>query len=73
MTVAELIAKYLENLPSSVHSNVLAFVQSLEDELARAHGQDERAWLADSLSRAMRGLEDEQSPYSLGDLKEVFS
>ncbi len=31
------------------------------------------AWMDFSLSSAMRGIEEEKSPYSLNDLKETFS
>lgn len=39
---------------------------------AEAVAEDEAAWLAFSLSSAMRGMEDEPELYTAADLKEVF-
>jgi hypothetical protein len=49
---------------------VLNFVEYLQ---AKAEKHERKDWSNLSLSSAMRGMEDEQTPYSLADLKESFS
>jgi hypothetical protein len=52
---------------------VLDFVEFLESR-RQEHTvrEDEIAWSAFSLASAMRGMEDEETPYSLADVKEAF-
>ena len=72
MTVAEQIIKHVEALPENVQAEVLNFVEFLE--LKTEKTSDERSsWSKLSLSQAMRGLENEVSPYSLSDVKERLS
>jgi len=74
MTVAEVIAARLKRLPESLQAEVLDFVEYLGRKTSTAGiAEEESAWSAASLAGAMRGLEDEPSPYSLDDLREVFS
>lgn len=74
MSVAEKIIQYLKNMPESVQAEVLDFVEYLDSKTAgRKQTQDEMDWSKFSLSYAMRGMESEQTSYSLKDLKEVFS
>ena len=74
MTLAEKIIQHLQALPESRQAEVLDFVKYLE---SKSHTQREAAenaqWSTFSLQSAMRGMEDEDSPYSINDLKEVFS
>lgn len=75
MTVTERIHQHVQKLPGSLQAEVLDFVEYLLLKVERetAH-QDELAWSNWSLSLAMRGMEDEDTPnYCTGDLKEVFS
>ena len=69
MSILEKIARDLKVLPESAQFEVLDFVEFLA---SRAVAREDADWSAFSLSEAMRGLEDEPSPYSEQDLKEVF-
>jgi len=75
MTLAEKIASHLTDLPESYQAEVLDFVEFLAAK-SKAHNestdQEREAWSEFSLEQAMRGLEDEESLYSLADLKETF-
>ena len=75
MIIAEKIQQYVQRLPASVQTEVLDFVEYL---LAKAEHEvflrEERAWSGLSLTSAMRGMEDEDTPtYTTSDLKVVFS
>ncbi|MBU4458948.1 MAG: DUF2281 domain-containing protein [Verrucomicrobia bacterium] len=73
MTVAQAIAQHIGTLPEATQREVLDFVEFLE---ARAKPCAVReggaAWADFSLASAMRGMEDEPSPYTTADLKESF-
>ncbi|RLJ01409.1 MAG: hypothetical protein DRP11_04435 [Candidatus Aenigmatarchaeota archaeon] len=76
MTVAERIYQHVQELPSSFQAEVLDFVEYLLLKTKRkaAYQQEGITWSDLSLSMAMRGMEDEDTPdYSIADLKEVFS
>ena len=64
-----------QRLPTSFQVEVLDFVEYLLAKAEReAVRQKEKAWSDLSLSIAMRGMEDEDTPtYTTGDLKVVFS
>jgi hypothetical protein len=75
MVVAERIQQYVQRLPASFQAEVLDFAEYLlakaEREIAR---REEKTWSGLSLSFAMRGMEDEDTPtYTISDLKTVFS
>jgi hypothetical protein len=70
MNLTETIIKDIQALPESKQAEVLDFVQYLR---SKAEKQEMKDWADFSLSSAMRGLEDEQTPYSLNDIKESFS
>jgi hypothetical protein len=73
MTTAEAIIRSLEPLPETARQEVLDFVEFLKRRRVHETPQDEdTAWSELSLVSAMRGMEDEDSPYSLADLKESF-
>jgi hypothetical protein len=70
MDLAEKIIQHVKSLPKVKQIEVLDFVEYL-----RAKGEkttENEDWSAFSLSSAMHGMENEQSPYSLDDLKESF-
>ncbi len=69
MTITEKIVKHVRSLPESLQAEVLDFVEYLETK----KDKDEIDWSTFSLSNAMRGMENEHSPYSLKDIKESFS
>ena len=70
MSLAEKIMKQVQTLPESKQVEVLGFVEYLR---LKAEKQEIKDWTDLSLSSAMRGVEEEQSPYSLNDIKESFS
>ncbi len=74
MTLTEKILQHVKCLPESFQTEVLDFVEYLESKVGkRKHSEQETDWSILSLSYAMRGMEDEDSPYSLDDLKEIFT
>lgn len=70
MVLEETIIKHLHALSESEQVEVLNFVEYLR---SKAEKQEDTDWSNLSLCSAMRGMEDEQTPYSLEDLKESFS
>ena len=70
MNLADKIIKNIKELPESKQIEVLDFVEYLKTKTER---QENIEWSMLSLSAAMCGMEDEQSHYSLNDLKESFS
>jgi hypothetical protein len=66
MSLEEKIMKEMQDLPESKKAKVLDFVEYLK------RSAEDKDWSAFSLSAAMRGMENEKSPYSLGDLQEPF-
>ena len=73
MTTTEAIIRHLGNLPERARQEVLDFVEFLSSRRPRSALKDEDgAWSEFSLASAMRGMEAEDSPYTLTDLKEPF-
>jgi hypothetical protein len=66
MSLEDKIIKEIQDLPESKKAEVLDFVEYLKTKA------EDKDWSIFSLSSAMRGMEDEDSPYSLGDLQESF-
>ncbi|MCX5643201.1 MAG: DUF2281 domain-containing protein [Phycisphaerae bacterium] len=74
MTTAQAILEHLKSLPDSARREVLDFIKFLEsrrEELIQR--EEDAAWSHFSLASAMRGMEDEETPYTVADLKESFS
>ena len=67
MSLEEKIIRQVHELPESKKAEVLDFVEYLKAKT------EEKEWSGFSLASAMRGMEDEDSLYSLHDLREVFS
>ena len=67
MSLEDKIIEQVHKLPEDKKAEVLDFVEYLKSKTA------EKDWADLSLSSAMCGMEDEQSSYSLSDLKESFS
>ncbi|MCD4782622.1 MAG: DUF2281 domain-containing protein [Candidatus Eremiobacteraeota bacterium] len=65
MSLAERIVKQVQALPKSKQAEVLDFVEYLRSKVEK---QETKDWADLSLSSSMRGMEDEQTPYSLNDL-----
>lgn len=73
MTTADQIAQHLQTLPEPVLREVLDFVEFLKSRHKIPKDREEDAmWTDLSLTSAMRGMEDEESPYTLTDIKESF-
>jgi hypothetical protein len=69
MSIAERINITVKRLPELKQIEVLDFVEYLQ---SRTEKEEYKEWNDLSLSSAMRGMEDEHSPYSTNDLKESF-
>lgn len=73
MTTAEAIVESLEPLPEAVKREVLDFIEFIKARRIHEAGPEENAeWSDFSLASAMHGMEDEDSPYGVADLKETF-
>ena len=73
MTTADAIMRSLEPLPESAKQEVLDFVEFIRARRGRVGAErEDAAWSDFSLASAMCGMEDEDSPYTLADLKECF-
>lgn len=74
MTTAEAIIQHLKSLPDWAQREVLDFVEFLESRREKLAAREEDVTWSDlSLASALRGMEDEPSPYTLADLKESFA
>ena len=62
MLLSEEIQKILERLPASLQIEVLDFVEFIATKSEREAQQERQDWHNLSLSSAMRGMEDEESP-----------
>ncbi|MBI5185699.1 MAG: DUF2281 domain-containing protein [Nitrospinae bacterium] len=74
MILSEIIFQHVQSLPEPLQAEVLDFVKYLElkDEKSKKE-KENKEWLSYSLSSAMRGMENEVSPYSVEDIKEKYS
>jgi len=70
MSLANKIINNVKELPELKQIEVLDFIEYLKLKTERQENID---WSTLSISSAMRGMENEQSHYSLNDLKESFS
>ncbi len=74
MTTTEAILQHLRSLPDSAQREVLDFVRFLESRREELTQREEDAtWSRFSLASALHNMEDEDTPYTLADLKESFS
>jgi len=74
MVLAERIQRRVERLPAALQAEVLDFVEYLLTKTEReAVLRESRDWSDYSLSLAMRGMEDEETPtYTVSDLEVKF-
>jgi len=63
MNLGEKIIRYIQELPESKKAEVLDFVEYLRNRT------EKRNWSEFSLSSAMKGMENDDSIYSLKDIK----
>jgi len=75
MTIAEKIQQQVHKLPTTLQAETLDFVEYLLAKTERETGrQEEDEWSNLSLTFAMRGIEQEDTPhYTTADLKVIFS
>jgi hypothetical protein len=74
MRVSERVYEEVKKLPEPLQAEVLDFVQYLASKMEReSTPENELASASLSLSLAMRGMEDEDTPsYSTNDLRQAF-
>lgn len=73
MTTIERIANHLRSMAEPEQKEVLDFVEFLQSRHETSKDREEDAmWTDLSLASAMRGMEDEDSPYTQADIKESF-
>ena len=72
MSLAEKINQHVKELPEPLQAEVLDFVEFIEAKSVR-NRDAKREWSEFSLSSAIRGMEEEGSPYTLKDIKESIS
>lgn len=74
MVVTEQINSKLQRLPTLYQQEVLHFVEFLSQKAMRGEAEtEEKLWSDFSLTQAMRGLEDDDTPeYTEADLKEQW-
>jgi len=70
MRIEEKIIEYIHELLEHEKAEVLDFIDYLKTKVER---KGMKEWADFSLSSAMRGMEGEETPYSIEDLKELFS
>lgn len=74
MTLTEKIIQHIQKLSDPRQAEVLDFVEYLESKDEKSEKENEnKEWSSYSLSNAMRGMENEVSPYSVEDIKEKYS
>jgi hypothetical protein len=66
MNLSEKIINNVKILPESKQLQILDFVEYLKLKMEK---EEQKEWKEFSLSSAMEGMEDEESPYSLNDIK----
>jgi hypothetical protein len=71
MDIVERIIEELKTIPESSQAEVLDFVEYLKSKKGRK--EEDSEWSEFSLDSAMRGIEEESSPYGIKDIKEKFS
>jgi hypothetical protein len=71
MNIVERIVEQVKSMPESDQTEVLDFVEYLKAKKGRK--EEDSEWYRFSLDSAMRGIEEEPSPYGIHDIKEKFS
>jgi hypothetical protein len=74
MAIAEKISRYVDELPEHLQEEALDFIEYLLMKAkSKSAQQEDESWSFLSLTSAMRGMEDEDSPsYTNADIKVVF-
>jgi hypothetical protein len=71
MDIVARILEQVKSMPELDQTEVLDFVEYLKSKKGRK--EEDSEWSRFSLDSAMRGIEEEPSPYGIRDLKERFS
>lgn len=71
MNIVERIVEQVKSMPESDQTEVLDFVEYLKAKKGRK--EEDSEWYRFSLDSAMRGIEEEPSPYGIHDIKDNFS
>jgi hypothetical protein len=71
MDIVERILEEVKSMPELDKTEVLEFVEYLKSKKGRK--EEDSEWSRFSLDSAMRGIEEEPSPYGIEDIKERFS
>ena len=67
MAIAEKIHKYIEELPTSLQEEALDFIEYLFMKAkSTSVQQEDESWSSLSLTSAMNGMEDEDTPLYIG-------
>jgi hypothetical protein len=73
MNTVEKIIEHLKTMPDSERNEVLDFVEYLKTSARRRkQSEADSLWGQFSLESAMRGIEEEPSPYGMEDMREKF-
>ncbi len=70
MSLADKIIENVKSLPESKQVEILDFTEYLRMKIEK---EERKEWSDFSLASAMKEIEDEESIYSLNDLKETYS
>ena len=70
MNTIEKIIEQLKSMPESDQAEVLDFLEYLKSR--KSPKEEDSKWSRFSLDSAMRGIEEEPSPYGIEDIKEQF-
>lgn len=74
MLIVNRIQQHFERLPASLQAEVLDFVEYFGAKASReAVRREARDWSSLSLACSKRGMEDEETLYTVRDLKVVFA
>jgi hypothetical protein len=71
MNIVEKIIEELKSMPESDQAKVLDFLEYLKSKKGRK--EEDSEWSQFSLDSAMKGIEEDPSPYGIEDIKEKFS
>jgi hypothetical protein len=71
MDIVARILEQVKSMPELDQTEVLDFVEYLKSKKGRK--EEDSEWSRFSLDSAMKGIEEEPSPYGIQDIKERFS
>jgi hypothetical protein len=72
VAIADSVQEYVQRLPPALQAQVLDFAKYLLYRVECESASDQDDWSVLSVSMAMRGLEEEDSPYTEDDIKEPY-